>query len=136
MACDESCEGRLLKQLSSSMRHVSFILSLVCFLSLFGCATVERKVPVGTYREKGTTNFISVSDKEMRVHIAGADKRDTTGEGLAFKYALWSDGRLFLVVERSAELLYGYPSLDLHLEGDRIISEDRHSRSRWEFVKR
>jgi hypothetical protein len=60
----------------------------------------------------------------MVVHIKGWDRRDMGEEGLAFDYTLWHDGSVWLVVDRSAELLYGYPAIEFRWDGDKIIAKD------------
>ena len=107
---------------------------LLSFLvAVTGCSTVEPKIPVGTYRETGTPSFIRVSSEQLRVHIEGVDERDSNGAGLVFKYVLWANGRVFLVVSRSVELTYGYPALDYYWDGQRILARERKSNLRWEF---
>jgi hypothetical protein len=113
------------------MKHILFLTGLV--LTLCGCSTIERKVPIGTYLQNGTSNFIRVSAEQAQVHIEGMDARDDNGHGLTFNYVLWSDGQLFLVVSRSVELLYGYPSIEYSLNDGKILAKDVKSGRHWEF---
>ncbi|MBI3851479.1 MAG: hypothetical protein HY298_14570 [Verrucomicrobia bacterium] len=112
----------------------SFLL-FALLVALTGCTTVEQRIPSGTYLEKGTSNFIHISGDHLQLHIKGIDARDSRGAGLVFPYALWSDGRVVIIVSRSAELMYGYPALDYHWNGERISAKDPKSGSQWEFVK-
>src|SRR2546430_2354320 len=114
------------------MKH--YLLLAVLVVALTGCSTVEPQISPGTYREKGTLNFIRVSGERSTVHINGVDDRDSNGAGLEFKYVLWSRGRLLLVVKRSAELLYGYPALEYYWDGRKIVARDTQSNLRWEFA--
>jgi hypothetical protein len=113
------------------MKH-QILLSFFC-VALTGCTTVERRLPVGMYQEKATPNFVRVSSEQLHVHIKGVDERDSNNAGLAFKYVLWPDGRLFLVVSRSVELTYGYPALEYYWHGSEIVARDTKSNLRWEF---
>src|SRR5438552_18446176 len=106
----------------------------ILVVALTGCSTVEPQISLGTYREKGTLNFIRVSGERSTVHIHGVDERDTNSAGLEFKYVLWPKGRLLLVVSRSAELTYGYPALEYYWDGKKIVARDTKSNLRWEFA--
>ena len=116
----------------SNMKPYPVLIAFV--LALSGCSTIERKVSVGTYRESGTSNFIRISSDQAQVHIEGVDKRDSSGDGLKFKYALWSDGQLWLMVSRSAELMYGYPALNYSWDGEKIVATNAWTGARWEFI--
>jgi len=86
-----------------------------------GCTTVKPTIPTGTYHESGTSNFVRVSNGQLYVHISGEDERDSGNTGLSFEYVLWPKGEVILLVSRSAELTYGYPSLDYRWDGKNII---------------
>ena len=109
------------------------VLLAIVLVALSGCATVEPQIPPGTYRENGTPNFIRVSGERSIVHINGVDKRDGNSAGLEFKYVLWPNGRVFLVVSRSAELMYGYPALNYYWDGTKIVARATKSNLCWEF---
>jgi hypothetical protein len=104
-------------------------------IAFIGCSTVEPKLPPGVYRENSSQNVIHVSSETMGVHIEGVDHRDTNDTGLTFTYVLWPSGRIFLMVQRSAELMYGYPGLEYHWDGAKIVARDPKSERKWEFTR-
>ena len=112
-----------------------YILAVASLICLVGCSAVEPRIPPGMYRGDPAADFINVTADQICVHIEGVDARDTDGNGISFPYALWPEGRVVLRVNRSAELLSGYPSLDYRWGNEKIIATDSKSGSQWVFLR-